>query len=94
MKHYQIRPGVVQVCVCGEYMLIATRRARGFCPYVKQLNPTGAFYWSLLEEGLDAEAMIRAASGRYGVDDARIRPGLLAFLDSLHAEGYLLEAES
>lgn len=91
MKRYQIRPGVVMAGVCGEYLLVATRRARGSCPYVKQMNPTGAFYWSLLEAGQDVEAMIRSASERYGVDEARIRPGLLAFLDALRREGYLLE---
>lgn len=91
MKQYQIRPGVVMAAVCGEYMLVATRRARGVCPYVKQLNPTGAFYWSLLEEGQDVDTMIQTAAQRYGVEEARIRPGLLAYLESLRAEGYLLE---
>lgn len=91
MKRYQIRPGVVMAGVCGEYMLVATRRARGCCPYVKQLNSTGAFYWSLLEAGKDMEAMIRTASDTYGVAEERIRPGVAAFLASLCAEGYLLE---
>lgn len=94
MKHYQIRPGVILVCVSGEYMLVATRPARGFCPYIKQLNPTGAYYWSLLEAQMDPEEMIRTASERFSVDDARIRPGLLIYLESLEKEGYLLEAEA
>lgn len=91
MKRYQIRPGVVMAGVCGEYILVATRQARGLCPYVKQMNPTGAFYWSLLEEGQDVDTMIRSASQRYGVEESRIRPGLLAFLEALGREGYLLE---
>lgn len=93
MKRYQIRPGVVLASVCGEHMLVATRQARGLCPYVKQMNPTGAFYWSLLEQGEELDSLVRTASERYGVEESRIRPGLLAFLDALRAEGYLLEEE-
>ncbi|MDD7651244.1 MAG: PqqD family protein [Candidatus Faecousia sp.] len=90
MKH-NIQPGVVLVQVCGESMLVATRLARGKCPYVKQMNPTGAFFWSLLEQGMDAEEMILAASEAYGVPPERVRPGLMQFLEELRKNGYLLE---
>ena len=35
MKGWTIRPGVVLTQVCEEYLLVATRKARGLCPYVK-----------------------------------------------------------
>lgn len=89
-----IRPGVVLAQVCGENLLIATRAARGRCPYVKQLNATGAFFWSLLEQGLDPEAMARAASEQYGVPVERLRPGLLRFLEDLRKSGYLIPEEA
>lgn len=94
MSSYKIQPGVVLTSVCGEHMLVATRLARGKCPYVKQLNSTGAFYWSLLEQGKDLEEMVAIASEAYGVDGERIRPGLEKYIEGLRSGGYLLPEDA
>lgn len=90
MTQYKIQPGIVLVQVCGEQMLVATRAARGKCPYVKQLNATGAYFWTLLEQRLETEEMVQTASVHYQVEPERIRPGLLQFLENLRQNGYLL----
>lgn len=89
-----LQPGIVLTQVCGECMLVATRPARGKCPYVKQLNATGAFFWRLLEQGMDTEDMVQAAAVRYGATPERIRPGLLLFLEDLKKNGYLQMEET
>lgn len=93
MSQYRIRPGVVLSSVCGEFMLVATRKARGLCPYVKQINATGAYYWELLMQDMDFEQMVAHAADRYHVEPTRIRPGLRIFLDDLVKKGYLLPEE-
>lgn len=90
MTSYTIQPGIVLARVCGEALLVATREARGKCPYVKELNVTGAYFWTLLEQGMDPDAMVLAASERFGLSPEAVRPGLLRFLDSLRDNGYLL----
>lgn len=90
----KIRPGVVLAQVCGESLLVATRPARGFCPYVKQLNSTGAFFWTLLEQGLNPEEMAQAALEEYKVPVERLRPGLARFLEDLRRNGYLIQEEA
>lgn len=94
MTHYAIQPGVVLASVCGEQLLIATQRARGKCPYAKQLNATGAYFWTLLEQGLTLEDMVQAAAGRFQVEPERIRPGLVKFTEDLRENGYLLPEDA
>lgn len=94
MKGWTIRPGVVLTQVCEEYLLVATRKARGLCPYVKQINSTGVYYWTLLEQGMDGETMIREAAARYGVEPETIRPGLERYLAQLKEQGYLYGEDS
>lgn len=94
MSKYLIRPGVVLSSVCGEHLLIATREARGKCPYAKQINNTGAYFWTLLEQGDDVENMVLSASDRFQAEPERIRPGLIRFIESLTSAGYLIPEET
>lgn len=94
MKRYKIQPGIVLTQVCGESLLVATRLARGKCPYVKQLNATGAYFWTLLEQGIEPDRMVLSAAQHYGVSPERVGPGLLQFLEDLEKSGYLLGEES
>lgn len=94
MTRYNIQPGVVLVEVCGEQMLVAARAARDKCPYVKQLNATGAYFWTLLEQGFAPDEMVSTAAAHYRVEPERIRPGLLQFLEDLRQNGYLLTEDS
>lgn len=88
--NYKIRPGVVRTAVCGEQLLVATRQARGKCPYVQMLNSTGLFYWELLEKGLDYDAMLQEALAYYAADRETLAFGLTNFLEMLQKRGYLI----
>lgn len=90
---YKIRSGIVMEHVCGTYFLVSTLEARAFCPYFKRLNPTAAFFWSLLEQGMDKEQMVREAAEHYYTSEDRVRPGLEAFLSSLIQTNYIIVQE-
>lgn len=87
---YTIRPGVVLASVCGEAILVATRPARGKCPYVNRLNATGAYFWSLLEQGMELDQIVEDAARHYDIGRERLRSDLRRFMESLRAQGYLL----
>ena len=93
MTRYKIRPGVVLAQVCGENLLVATRPARGKCPYVRQLNSTGAYFWSLLEQNMGEEQMLQAARVHYQAEPERLRSSLPPFLAGLAQQGYLIPEE-
>lgn len=86
---YKLQPGVVLTSVCGEYLLVATGEALGKVAYARGLNETGAYFWSLLEEGLSVDQIAATAAKTYEAPEDQVRPILLHFLDSLRSAGYL-----
>lgn len=87
---YRICPGVVLVSVCDEYLLVATHEAHGKVPYAKGVNNTGAYFWSLLEQKMDIEQIVKTAAKAYKVNEEQVRPLLLRFMNTLKDTGYLL----
>ena len=90
MKKYHLREGVVLVEIAGEFLLVATRDARKYCRYYYQINETAAYYWKKMEQEPDLDKVMAAASTEYAISEEEIRPGFVAFLDSLEKEGYLI----
>lgn len=90
---YTIQNGIVLTSVCGEYLLIATRAARNICPNIKKLNASGAYFWSMLEEGMDAADMATRAAEHYGAPRELIERDLKVFLAGLRQQNYISEAE-
>ena len=90
MKNYHLRKGIVLVELCGEFLLVATQEARKYCKYYYPINETAAYYWKLMEQEPDLDKVIATASAEYEVSEEEIRPGFVAFLDSLEKEGYLI----
>lgn len=88
--NYRIRPGVVLEEVCGEYLLLATMEAGQHCPYVYQINETAAFFWKLLERGLDEDQMAAETASEYDAPEEALRSDLRQFLGILMEKGYLL----
>ena len=87
---YHLREGVVLACICGEYRLIASLRARKYCPVVAEINGDSAYIWRMIEQGLDTEMSAERTSADYGIprNQAIEKIGLL--LDQLLQHGYLI----
>ncbi len=91
MERYETRPGVVLTNICGEYMLLAAKAAREYCPYMTQLNESSAFLWRRLESGAGPEEMERAVLKEYEIEDpAAAREAIRNFLEQMLQLGYLL----
>ena len=90
---YTIDPHVLTRTVCGETLLIRLGTGVGYLPDMKVLNDGAAYYWTLLEQGMDEEQMLQQASADTGETVADLRPGLSAFMNALKAKGYILAAE-
>lgn len=78
----------------GErYFLIAYGPARDTLPYLREINETGSFFWELLEEGCDRDAMLERALEIYDAPRTTLENGLMAFLDDLTGRGYVIREE-
>lgn len=72
--------------------MIAYGQAGEKLGFMLAMNETGAYYWSLLVQGIDTEEMEKCASEEYGLPRNEIRSGLEAFLDELTRRGYIAPA--
>lgn len=89
--NYTITPGLLLEEICGETYLIAAGAARQKLSPIRGLNDSAAFFFRLLEQGLDEEELLRRAVSHYGAPEEVIRPALRQFIDSLCRDGYLEE---
>lgn len=89
MKQFKLLEGVVLVCICDEYMLVATREARGKVPFLLHINEPGAFYWRMFEEKTPLREILRQASERYGMTEETALTAVKLFLNKLYGKGYL-----
>ena len=91
MERYRTRNGVVLTSICGEYLLVAAQEARKFCPFCTQISESSAFLWRLLENGAEADQLLKAVEEEYEIDD---RSSTLQAIDQFVAQmlelGYLL----
>lgn len=90
---YQTQPGVVLAQVCDDYLLVASGPARGKVPYVRKMNQTGAYFWRLLEEGLEDSAIVARAMADYSIPEEVAQAALGQFVASLQAAKYLSPEE-
>lgn len=90
---YRIREGLVLDHVCGEYLLIATRKARPYCPYVTKMNKDSVFVWEMLEKGLTMQQMLQRTAEAYKIPEEAASGILLPFLQGILKNGYIVELE-
>ena len=91
--HYRIRDGVVLKCICGEYLLIATGEAAEHCLYVRQINDSLAFFWQMIEAGLEEDAIVQKAMEEYDAPEELIRKDYHRLLKELAGMSYLIPVE-
>ena len=91
---HKIRDGIVLVNICDEYLLIAGKSAREYCPSVMQVNETAAYIWKMLEKGMDSNEMIMSILSEFELEeDIDIYAMLNEYIEILKSNGYIVEEE-
>ena len=90
---YRIRDGVVLKCICGEYLLIATGESAEHCLYVRQINDSLAFFWQMIEAGLEEDDIVKKAMEEYDAPEELIRKDYRRLLRELEGMCYLIPCE-
>lgn len=93
MKKIVLTDGIVLLNVCDEYLLVATKEARGKAPYLQHINEASACYWQMLEEGMDAKEMAKAASREFQLHPQKAIQSIQLFLKQMMQKGYLTIVE-
>lgn len=89
---YQVRKGIVLTKICDEYLLVAAKEARKYCPAVIQINETAAKIWELIRANKNTDEIIDYFSEMYEVDNSEEMVSKVTdFIRTMHDRGYLLE---
>lgn len=87
--NYELHPEVTCEHIADMDFLIAYGQAKEELGFMLAVNETGAYYWSLLEQGMGTEEMEKCASEDFGLSQNEIKKGLYAFLKDLSRRGYI-----
>lgn len=88
---YQTRKGIVLTTVCGQYVLVAAKRARENCPYITEINETAADCWRKLEQGCSQEQLVSHLTELYEIPDSDlVQKDVSALLQRFLEEGYII----
>ncbi len=90
---YKIRPGILYRMIADAHFLIATGDSRTVCPVIQQINSSGAYYWQLLEQGVDFNQMLDNLQQEHGEDAEVLRKTLERFLIRLEERGYVIRTD-
>ncbi len=94
MERYKARSGIVLTAVCGEHLLVATKKRTDECPFMTALNDSGAFLWKQLLDGATEEELLAAVAQEYEVEDpASLRKLIQGFLKQMRDMHYLQTQE-
>ena len=94
---YQVRQDVVLTQVCGEYMLVAIKKAKEYCPSAQHINKKAALLWNKLKTGASIDDLRELIQENYRIrkgDEERVDRDIVEFLKALKEAGYLLDTES
>ena len=90
---FRLREGVVLEKVCGENILIATLKARNYCPNVTQINDAAADLWRLFSQDLDLDDIVKNITANYDISTDEAKEIVLAFAAEMENNGYLLKED-
>ncbi len=89
---YRVRDGVVLESIAGVYLIISTYAVREFCPYVKRINETGAYYFEQIQNGFSAEDILGQVAEAFPyVERSVLESDLYDFIEDLVNNGYLIK---
>ena len=86
---YIVQKGVVRETICGQSLLISTKEAREYCPYLTQLNESSVFIWKMLEKGKSTDEMIQEIMHIYGITENEADEGLTEFLNVMEGNHFI-----
>jgi methyltransferase-like protein len=87
----KIKEGFVRRNVGGSDVVVAVCKASVEFNAMINLNSTGAFIWSLLENQADEEEIVAAMVEKYGIDKELASRDAKAFLDKARNAGVIEE---
>lgn len=89
---YVAAPDIVARQVAGEQLLVPVRGSAARIDYLFTCNEVGAFIYGRLDGLRDLEALARAVSEAFEVEETRARRDVEAFLDALLEAGLVRAA--
>ena len=92
--NYKIRDGIVYETICGEHMLIATFKARKYCPYIYELNEASVMIWKCLIKGYELEQIAEEATHEFDINYDDALDAVQQFIAELEKQGYLEKTEN
>lgn len=95
MMRYRTRSGIVLLEIQGTYLLAAERRAKQYCPYVTELNETGAAIFELYSDFHTTDEIAELMKKEYEIEDpALLEKDIVRFTEELYRKGYLVQKEN
>lgn len=86
---YKLNPDVVLVTVLEESMLVFVGSDSGRNISMRGINETGAYYWKMLEKGMEIDDIVASAMRDYEITEEIARPSFMRYLESLRDAGFL-----
>lgn len=93
-KKYKLRDGIVQTMVCGETLLVATRKVRGKCPYTLHLDDAALYLLALVESDSEENVMIADISEHFEVTEEIAQRNLNSFITKMEKYGCIVPEDS
>lgn len=90
---YRLRSGLFLENVFGKYLLIADEKARNYCTWLTELDPTGAKIIKGIMAGVSCEEMATWFTDTYIGSCQEIQGSIDDFLMQMYKEQYLLLSE-
>jgi hypothetical protein len=87
----KIKDGYKLRSVCGSAIVVAVGKAVADLNGLVTLNETGEYLWSILENGSEPEALARALSEEYSIDEVQAKTDVVNFISQLKGAGLVEE---
>ncbi len=91
--NYKIRSGIVRIKICGEYLLVPTRKASETCPKIMKLSLMGAALWEEIEKGNGTDNICIIFQKLAKKPREEIEARINSILEDLCEKSYLIRVE-
>lgn len=90
---YKLREGVVLTTVCGETLLVSTRKVRNKCPRTLHLDEVAKCFLSLIESTADKQEIAAKISERFNVTEELALKNIDSFISTMEGYGVIVAEE-